>query len=504
VRIPSQGLRAIARIASAFTIPQPNETLPGSAPAQLAGPVAQPVPRRRPTRVLRRTLRASLLEGAVAEIFGALATGAVTTAWALHLGAGAAVFGLLGALPLGAQVVNLPITWFTEHLGRKRVTVWAVGAARLIYLPLPLLPLLPLAPGTRLALFLLVVACSTILGVAGNNAWQAWMGDLVPRSIRGRFYGRRTIYVSVAGTLASLAAALWLDWRRAAMATALGTLTVGACLAGLASVALLRRQAEPRRERHPSPGGRGFPIREIVADPLVWPFLRYQVAWNAAVAISASFFSFHMLTNLKTGFLVVATHGVVVAAVRIAGAPLWGHAVDRVGARPVICLCSFGISVAPLIWFLTTPDRLWPIGLEAMTSGLFWAGHGIAGADLSIELAPRRRRSVYLAVIATGAGLGFALSSLLAGRLAAALPARLDVAGHWLTGIHVLFLLSSIGRGAASLLALRIQDPGARGGVRDVVRLMAAGVRAGAPARIPLSRVQAIRTWVPGSTPAPR
>jgi MFS family permease len=468
---------ALARIARAFTIPQPNETVPASTPAQLAGPLAGAFPSRRPTTALRRSLRASLLEGAVAEVFGALATGSVTTAWALYFGAGPAVFGLLGALPLGAQLVNLPITWFTEHVNRKRLTIWAVSSARLIYLPLPLLLLLPIETGTKLSAFVAVVGASTVLGVAGNNAWTAWMGDLVPQPIRGRFFGRRTVFVSVAGTLASLAAGLLLDWRRNAMASALTVLTIGACLAGLVSISLLLRQMEPRRGEGTRARLSGYILRRIVADPFVRPFIRYQIAWNAAVAISASFFSFHMLTNLHTGFLVVATHGVVVAAVRIASAQLWGRAVDRVGARPVIVLCSFGISVGPLVWFLVTPDRLWPIGIEAVTSGLFWAGHGIAGADLVIDIAPRARRSLSLAVIATAAGLGFALSSLAAGRLASVLPSRLDTGDYWLTGIHVLFLLSALARAAAALLALRIEDPGAQGGVREVLRFLAWALR---------------------------
>src|SRR2546426_6707466 len=39
-----------------------------------------------------------------------------------------------------------------------------------------------------------------------------------------------------------------------------------------------------------------------------------------------------------------ALHGVAVAAVRIVSAPLWGRAVDRFGARPVLVVSSFGIA----------------------------------------------------------------------------------------------------------------------------------------------------------------
>ena len=65
-----------------------------------------------------------------------------------------------------------------------------------------------------------------------------------------------------------------------------------------------------------------------------------------------------------------------------------------------------------------TPDRLWPIAIEALASGFLWAGHGIASVDLSIQLSPRESRAFYLAAIGAAGGIGFAVSATLAGQLA--------------------------------------------------------------------------------------
>lgn len=469
-------LASLARIAAAFSIPQPGESLPASSPALTGAPASDPVPAHPavPGRPLRRSLNAAVAEGAFAEVFAACATGAVITGWALYLGASAAVIGFLGALPLGAQVASLPAAWFTNARSRKAVALWAVGISRLTFLPLLALPTLDVTRDTKLHLFLAIVAISTVASVVGNSAWVAWMGDLVPDRLRGRFFGRRTIFLSIAGTLTSLGAAILLDrlapigWTGAA----LSGLTGAAFLAGVASVVLMLRQHEPPVVAEPG-GSAWQALRLTLHDRRARPFLGYLFAWNAAVGISASFFAYHMLTNLHTGFLVVAAHGVGVAVVRIVSARFWGHAVDRIGAGPVVVFCSFGIAAVPLTWFFVTPDRLWPIALDAIFAAFLWSGHNIAAFDLTIGLAPRASRPFYLAAFATAGGLGFGLASMLAGQFAALVPVHFVLAGEAWTNLHVLFLLSAVGRLASAGLSLRLHDPGARGDVRELVRALA-------------------------------
>ena len=55
---------------------------------------------------------------------------------------------------------------------------------------------------------------AAVLGVLGNNAWVAWMGELVPSRIRGRYFGRRTGLCMLGGALAAGVAGLLLDWAR--------------------------------------------------------------------------------------------------------------------------------------------------------------------------------------------------------------------------------------------------------------------------------------------------
>lgn len=382
------------------------------------------------------------------------------TAWALELGATPIALGLLAALPLGSQLLQLPAAWLTLRFGARRTAILAVGAARLVWLPMALLPFLDLARATELRLYLAVIAGTAMLGVVGNNAWSSWMSLLVPDTIRGRFFGRRTVYITAVGTGASLAVALLLDrWTPAGRkAAVLSALAAVALVAGAVTVVLLRRQHDP--EGHGTRAGLSSQlVASALRDARARPFLTYLVAWNAAVGVAAGFMSFHMLANLETGFVLAAVHGLVTAAARVVAAPVLGRAVDTVGARPVLVVASFGLAAVPVLWLFATPSFLWPLWADAVATGALWCAHGLATTDLSARLAPRAERPVYLALFAAGGGLGFALASLVAGALASWLPRQLVVGGVSWLNLHVLFALSAVARSAAAFAALRI--PGA-------------------------------------------
>ena len=467
-RFHRRALSSVARLASVLPIPRPGESMPVGSPSLRPGPLPRAPARGASIGLLRKSLDAAIAEGAAAEVFTACMGGVVLTGWAIFLGAGPVTVGLLGALPLASAVLHLPAARLTQAHGRKRVALLAVGASRLVWLPLLAVPFVALPDGAGLAVLVVLTGVSAIAGVIGNNAWTAWMGDLVPASIRGRYFGKRTAILTAAGAATAVTAGALLDTLRDARPIVLAVLAAVACVAGLVSVVLMRRQHDPPGA--PVALGVGLAdARAVLHDPSALPLVRYQAAWNGAVGIAAGFFGYHMLYHLEMGFTLTAAHGIGVAMVRVLAAPVWGRAVDRLGSRPVLAFCSLGIAVIPAIWLFVTPDRLWPLLIEVVVAGTLWAGHGIAVFDLPFDLSPKNGRPIYLAVYATAGGLGFALASALGGFLAGALPERFDLAGESFTDIHVLFLLSAIARLFAALLAHPIPEPGARG-VRDLLR----------------------------------
>ena len=452
VRLPAALLRGLFLAASA-----PALGLLRGAPPPLGGGRAAG-----PTSRVRASLRAAAAEGVFAELVAATAGPTVLTGWALHLGAAPLEVGFIAALPQLAQAVQLPAAWTTATFGRRRVAVTAVALSRQALLPLAALPLLPLSAPAARAVLVAVAALSAALAVVGNNAWSAWMGELVPARLRGRYFGRRTALCTAGGTLAGLGVARLLDaagdGRTASLA--LGGLALAASLFGAITTALMLRQHEP-----PAPAPAPPSLEDVVRplrDPDARAVLVYQVAWNASVGLAGGYFTFHVLHNLRAGFTLVAAHAAVAAAARVLSAPLWGRVLDRAGARPVLAACSFAAAGLPLLWLATSPVLLWPIAVDAAIGGIAWGGHALATFALPLEIGARRDRPFQLAAFSMAGGVAYAVAAAAGGVAAAALPpevATLGCAGGH--GLELLFVVSAAGRLASAMLALRTDGRGA-------------------------------------------
>jgi MFS family permease len=406
---------------------------------------------------MRRSLAASTGEGVAAEVVQACAGPAMATAWALHLHAGPLLLGVLWALPFFGQLLQLPAAWLMAHFNRRRVAIAGNAIARQVLILLAVLPFLPVSIASRRTGLVAVISLSSLAAVAGGNAWMSWMGDLVPARIRGRYFGRRTALCAIGGAAASLAAGSALDaaTRRGVAGPALSVLALVGWVGAAISTRLMRRQHDPRQSAPSSPAPRDL------AEPFTHSpsrrILLYQAAWNVALGLTASLTAVYMLKTLHIGFTGMAIYAAVLAGARVLATPLWGLVLDRVGARPVLVVCSVGSALISALWMLAAPGRLWPIAIDAVLSGVLLGGQGLAAFAIPLAVAPRTSRTMLLSAFVMAGGLAFGLGSIAGGAIVGALPALVPA-----LGARALFAASAVGRLAAAVLAQRILEPGAQ------------------------------------------
>ncbi len=116
--------------------------------------------------VVATSIRRTFLESSVAGVMGVFTGGIVLTGFALALGANDFVFGLLTAIPAGANLFQIQASRILERTGeRRKLVVRFATAHRLLWILAAFVPFFPLGPWApyRIWVFLIRVLDSFAL-----------------------------------------------------------------------------------------------------------------------------------------------------------------------------------------------------------------------------------------------------------------------------------------------------------------------------------------------------
>ena len=123
--------------------------------------------------------------------------------------------GLLAAIPFLAQFAQLPAALLIDRTGaRKKITIALSAFARQSWWLL--LPLLFWDVSWRLEFLMVLFIVSGVAIMGATVGWLAWVSDLVPDKIRGRYFGMRSVSVAVATLISTVVGGLVLDYYRGA------------------------------------------------------------------------------------------------------------------------------------------------------------------------------------------------------------------------------------------------------------------------------------------------
>ena len=369
---------------------------------------------------LRRSLRIVTAAWMLGVIWMACIGGSRMNIFARMLGFGEFHFGLLTALTFVATLAQLAATVFIERSGLtksqflscatiSRLTWVAIAAVPLV-LPMPS----PAAIWTVLGLLLL----SSVMNALAQPAWMTWMGDLIPRRIRGRYFANRSIISQAVKVPVVISLAVLLDrvtradpvtgqmlamtpqsqptvlWFVAAVFAAAG-------IVGTIDILLFHRVREvagttPDRPRPPAvkvpvsdlagagPAGRAARylsagVRELLFDPLRNRVFRRYVIYGAtitfALAVGGSYFWRNSLENLRLSVLGTDMLFLVLGPLvgMLASRP-WGRLIDRWGRRPVLILATAFtvLSITPY-FYCTRHTPAPPFVIDAVN----WVASGV-------------------------------------------------------------------------------------------------------------------------------
>ncbi|HEX8415208.1 MAG TPA: MFS transporter [Sphingomicrobium sp.] len=401
-----------------------------------------------------RGLRYLLVDAAFATAIGALNSGVVLLALALHIGATNVQIGLLAAIPLLTQMLQAPAVTLVERVRQRRlICVICVFGARL---SLPVYAIVPLIAERDVAAAVLMAAAVIHYGLnaIGACSWNSWMRDLLPEDRLGAFFARRNLYGTAVGAVATLIAAFSLDrWGSGAGGDSVYVaLYTAGFLCGLVSTAALAQVPEPAM----SPARGRSSLLRLLLQPLrdrnFRSVLRYVASWQFAVNLATPFFTVYFVRELgfSMGFVLVLTVlSQLGNAVVVRG---WGRLSDRFANKAVLAVASplYLVCIAAMAFAgefeQGTGRSVYLIALHVVM-GAAQAGVGLAAGNIIIKLSP------------SGGATSFMATNALVGAAAAG---SAPILGGWLTDFFarrklLLSLEWSSPSGTAELFGVRVE-----------------------------------------------
>ena len=428
--------------------------------------------RQRRDRGLRKIFQISVMSGIFGQIFNTLSGSgsAFMTKFAIMLNATPLHFAILFAIGQVSQIFQ-PLGAFVTKRRTKRkgvvLTLQFIGCG--IVLCFGILPFV-FSTGNAIYAFLLLSFLSVCLLSIASNAWIGWITDVIPLRVRGRFFSILSQYVMLTAVAVGFGFSLFIDHFSSAgrqdinaQASAFfkaENLPLGfaiiffvAVVAAFSGLGVLSRLPEKEKKIEEEGVARMFflPIR----DRNFRRFLLFNCWWMLAVGIGAPFWQPFMLQKLRMSLFEVQIYSGINIAAAILVLRLWGRLIDAYGNRTAMRLIIVLGGFNPMVWLFVTPHNYQVLYLEAITSGIMWAGAGLVATNFVLSIAPNERRQLYSGVSGAFSGLAMMTTMLVSGLF---LPQRLEIGGFHLEPEQVLFGLTGIARWSAQIPLSLVRD----------------------------------------------
>lgn len=407
---------------------------------------------------VKRTMRLSLIEGGLVQVFLNWTSGSVIIGYLLSLGASPTHIALVGSVPFLAQVVSPLGAWAAERLGQRRsLSIVIAVASRLLWLLTAFVPQMPIPAAAAPTAMVLLVFLGASFQAANGTVWTAWMGDVVPESRRGRYFGLRTGVLGIVGMAANLGAGAFLDAVAAPLSFQL-VIGVGVVSALLGSVLLVWHHDPPTPKRRVT-------AKALLLTPLrdanFRRFLRFAAYWQFMVLLGAPFVIPYFLEEVGMTFTQVAYWSSIAAVTSLATTTLWGRVADAAGNRSVLAVGTFVAgALLPANWILAgLTGNLTFIWLSAFFDAVAWGAITPAIFNLALVTAPREGRVSFVAAYSLVTGVAGFLGGAFSGPLLGLFQSLSTPAlpPGW-SGYHTLFAISAVGRIFAWVLLKRVAE----------------------------------------------
>ena len=321
-----------------------------------------------------------------AQCFGSLAyvlhRNGVMLVYMKALGIGdAAIVTCLALFTLGDGLSRPPFAYFSDHVGKKRVGLLGILLQILGFVAIALAGFLPPAQAT------LAVAGGTLGAAVGmgmmGSSWYALLDPIVPRGLRGRFFGTLRLSWQAVGLALTALCAVLLGTRASVGHFQLAMLVVVAFLMIRLPIYHRIPDLEPRSTRE---GSLYQALKTVLRGPGCASFCAYVFLLATFTTGAPALFGLVEREFLNFGDNQVVWMGNLMAVGALAGFALGGKVVDRWGTKPAFILCHFGFGGVMLLFLARGAFGVPVLWVAGAANALFGLVAGASSIAISVEL----------------------------------------------------------------------------------------------------------------------
>lgn len=396
---------------------------------------------------LELSRRRFVIEGCLSNGIFTLTSGAFLVGYASYLGANDQFNGIIVALPLLANIIQMFSPLLLERLSsRKRLIVALCLFYRTLLGLMMFIPLITDSKPLRLlilgTMYFVAYSASGFLAPAGAS----WIISLVPEKLRGRYFGIRDMCILASAAVLSLIMGRVLDWFKSNQQDYLGFVVVFsvALVITVFNILTLKSIKEPEV----AVLNKKLNIKSLISIPLKDKHFRkvviLNIVWNLSVQFALPFFSVYMVNGLKLSYTYIMVIGIILSCVQSYSARIWGKVSERKGWEFTTVASMAALGIVHIAWiFINQNTYLFIIPFVQVLAGIGWAGVNLSLFNIQFKYAPQEGRTVFVgfnAALAGAAGFSSALmGSLLVGVLS---RVKLDIGITVLDNMLIIFGIS--------------------------------------------------------------
>lgn len=294
---------------------------------------------------------------------------------ALFLNASVFQIGVLTSIPqllISVTQLYLPdfLKWFKSR--RKFISLCALIQAFTV-VPIILVHFVP--KQMQIPLLISFFCLYSIIGSMIVPVWASLMSDIVPKRIKGLYFGRRAMVIGISSLVFVLLMGFLLQVRLQNVFWSFMVIFTFACVLRIISSCILMRQYDVPLQVKPEHHFSFFQFLKRAKTGNFGKYVFFVSGMSFSVFIASPYFSVYMLKRIHFGYIQYTIISVSPLLFGLLLKPVWGRIGDKFGNLFVIRVCSMVITLVPAGW-LVSNNFYWLLFIQ-LPSGLAWSGFNL-------------------------------------------------------------------------------------------------------------------------------